>query len=370
MTKMLNLIKNILWTQGYYVCDEDTFEQLMQHSVEMLVAPYFSQLQLSENLRKTMKNRLLQLVVYNTQCINVQKHLNISVPYVVLKGTTAAQYYPHPEYRVIGDIDIITKKEDFKQAYDELLKDNYTITSELEREVSFEKDGVTVELHRHFASLNDPKQEAYMDELIVDNINSSHVVPDDINGLVLLEHINQHLEKGLGLRQVIDWMMFVDKCLPDDKWQSFQTNVKAIGLDNLAIVITRMCELFLGLPHRKWCNQADDKLCKQLLDYIMSCGNFGIIRSQHIGTGDNVFYFSYTPRSFFHLLQARGEANWRAAQKYIFLKPFAWIYQLFRYTTKGLGREDAPAQLMKEYRSAKQRKSMFKALGVKHSTTD
>ena len=86
----------------------------------------------------------------------------------------------------------------------------------------FFKNGVSVEIHRFFASLNDPNHAKLLDDQIIENINSSHVLPDKVNGLVLLEHISQHLESGLGLRQIIDWMMFVNQCLPDEYWPGYK----------------------------------------------------------------------------------------------------------------------------------------------------
>ena len=366
---MIELIKKALWNEHDMGCvDEETYNNLKTHTIATLFASVLSEIDMSSELRETWKRHILQQVSYNTKYKYIQLNLPVTVPYIILKGTSAAQYYAHPEYRVMGDIDIITQKEDYNQAYQELINNGYTITKELEREVSFVKNGIVVELHRFFASLGDPKKAEYMDNLIIQNINPSHVLPDDINGLVLLEHINQHLEKGLGFRQIIDWMMFVDKCLPDEKWQSFKHYAEAIGLDNLAIVTTRMCEIYLGLPKREWCRDADEKLCKQLLDYVMACGNFGNTRSDNIGVGDNILYYSSTPGSFFRLLQNRGLENWRAARKHSILKPFAWIYQAFRYITRSLKRDDASAELIKDYKSAKQRIKMFEALGVRQST--
>lgn len=363
-----NLIRAIFWNDPIDTIDRETYMLLKEHSIDALAALLLPSLQITDDLRKEWKNRIIQQVVYNTRCNFLEDHLPITVPYVILKGTSAAKYYPHPEYRAMGDIDIITPRAYFDQATQELLKDGYVISKELEREVGFVKDGIMVEMHHFFASLNDPEQAKYMDDLIIDNINPSHVLPDHINGLVLLEHINQHLEEGLGFRQIIDWMMFVDKCLSDEEWPRFQEYAKNIGLEPLAIVATKMCEIYLGLPPREWCNQADSKICKQLIDYIVTCGNFGSVRSENIGIGENVFYFGSTPKSFFGLLQKRGNANWKAAREHAGLRPFAWLYQIIRYAVKGFNREDAPAELAKEYRAAKQRIAMFEALGVRRSS--
>ena len=366
--KVLEAIRYSLWGKGQNKLDQDIYEVFKKHAILSLSAPCLSNSSLPAALHDTWKKAVIMDVTYYMRYKYEQSALPITVPYVILKGTAAAQYYPHPEYRSMGDIDIITRREDFDQAYRELLENGYQVTKEIEREIGFVKNGITIELHRFFASLNNEKQAKYLDDLIIENINDSHALPDDINGLVILEHINQHLEKGLGLRQIIDWMMFVDKCLPDDKWPSFRNYAKSIGLETLAVVTTRMCELYLGLSRREWCARADEKHCMQLMDYILSCGNFGYARAENIGTADNVFYHGKNLKDLFALLQNRGMVNWEAAKKHACLRPFAWIYQIVRYTVKGLDRDKPFMQTKKEYSNARQRNKLFRDLGVKQAS--
>ena len=238
---------------------------MKQHAIASLPMPYLSELAMSPELRKEWKLYILQQVSYYTKSNYEQDNLPISVPYVILKGSSAAQYYPYPECRIMGDIDIMTSREDYDTACRQLLDNGYHIVEDIYKETTLEKNGICIDMHRQFASLNNPDHVKFFDDLIIENISSTHVLPEMINGLVLLEHINQHLESGLGLRQIIDWMMFADKCLPDEKWLEFYELAKKIELDKLAIVCTRMCEIYLGLSHREWCASADTNLCEQLI---------------------------------------------------------------------------------------------------------
>ena len=230
------------------------------------------------------------------------------------------------------------------------------------------KDGIQIDIHRQFASLNNPDHVKYLDDLIISNINPSHELPDYINGLVLIDHINQHLEGGLGLRQIIDWMMFVDKCLPDEKAPEFLAEAERIGLDKLAVVCTRMCEIYLGLSPREWCAKADVKLCEQLMDYVMACGNFGNKKQTDADISEKAFTYASSLKSGFGLLQSQGMINWGAAQRHKILRPFAWIYQLFRYIIRGLNREKAASKIKAEYAAARRKTAMLEALGVKTAT--
>ncbi len=359
-------IEYSLWGKTENVCvDKDIFDEMERHAIAALPAPYLSSMNLSPELAAEWKKNIIQQVSLYTLYCQEQSKLPITVPYVILKGTSAAKYYPYPEYRTMGDIDIMTRREDFDQAFQQLLDNGYNVIKRLNREVSLVKSNVAIELHWYFASLNDPAQAKYLDDLIIENINSSHVLPDLINGLVILEHISQHMEGGLGLRQIIDWMMFVDKCLPDEKWREFYNLAVEIGLDKLAIVATRMCEIYLGLPERTWCAKADVNLCDQLMDYVMLCGNFGSKKTSDADISENALAYASTLRTAFKLLQKQGLSNWQVAQKYKILQPFAWIYQAFRYAFKGLKRRQAVSKLREEYSAAKKRNAMFEALGIK-----
>ena len=361
---MLNLIKLALWANGSADPNQDIFREMKRHAIAALPALCLSSIDISPELKQEWKRYVFQQVSLNVKCKYAQSNLPVSVPYTILKGTSAAMYYPHPEYRTMGDIDIMTRREDFDVAYQQLLSNGYRVVNELNREVSFVKDGIVIELHRRFATLSEPELDKYLDDLIIDNITPSHVLPDLINGLVLLEHIDQHMEGGLGLRQIIDWMMFVDKCLPDEKWLEFEKLVTNIRLNKLAITTTRMCEIYLGLPSRKWCAEADEKLCGELMDYVLSCGNFGNKKTTDEDISISAMTYASTPKMTFKLLQKQGLHNWKAAKKHKILKPIAWIYQLNRYALRGLKREKALSKLKEEYAAAKKRNAMFEALGI------
>lgn len=365
---VFNIIKLAIWGISEAKADQEDFDEMMIHGIAALPALTLNDLSLSEDLLEKWNSAILQQLSYYARYRYAQSRLALGVPYIILKGTAAAQYYPHPEHRTMGDIDIITKREDFDKAYRYLLDIGYQITKITERETVFVKNGIAIELHRYFASLNDPKQCKYLDDLIIDNINSSHMLPDLVNGLVILEHIGQHLEHGLGLRQIIDWMMFVDKCLPDENWMDFRSLAQVIGLEQLAKTMTRMCELYLGLPERQWCADVDHNLCELMMNYILSSGNFGNKWTSSEAVSQTVFTYTRGPVATFKWLQQRGLVNWKAAQKYKILRPFAWIYQGIRYIILGVSQEGSFSIIRQEYEEAKKRTDLFEALGVKQKS--
>ena len=363
------LIQASLWGTDIKKIDHSTYEDFRAHAIIALPASILSKADMPSDLRQMWRSEIYQIISNGVNCQHMQETLPITVPYAVLKGTAAAQYYPNPRYRTMGDIDIMPCHEDYDTCCSMLLGAGFSectieSTSEVNRHRTFQKDGITVEVHSYFSIFNDAGCSRYLDELIIRNITPSHILPDPVNGMVLLEHINQHIEEGIGLRQIIDWMLFVNRCLPDNKWEEFKVMAEKTGLLKLACVTTRMCEMYLGLPKRQWCSGTDENLCEAFMEYILSCGNFGTKREYFGFRSEKLISYMRTPKVTFTLLQKYGLYNWKAARKYFFLRPFAWIYQIVKYINKTVSRQVTLEQLKSEISTAKERNALFDALGV------
>lgn len=274
---------------------------------------------------------------------------NAGIPCATLKGAAADIYYPQPLNRTMGDIDLLVNPGDFDRSMALLAQIGCELTDNRNpRHAEFQKNGVHIELHRHFAVLSHNDRAAQLDGMLFDALDraqqrqlegySFFMLPPQENGIVLMEHINSHLESGLGLRQIIDWMLYVDQHLDDDTWfGGFAQIMEALGLEKLCITVTRMCQLSLGLRGNiTWCQTADEALCHRLLAHTIQQGNFGRKQDRVSNGTVRVLNVLDSDLSFFQLLQRHGCYNWQALKRYPWLRPFAWIYQLCRYIRKGL----------------------------------
>lgn len=290
--------------------------------------------------RKQWSDLSYQGKAYYMQMLYEQKTLvnlfkDNSIPFVIIKGTAAAQYFPHPSLRAFGDIDFYVSKTYFYQAKSLLQNNGYIFVSNNDRQSVYEKNGIEFELHNRIS-----RQGVYdIDHLILDNLNDVvdccldgvvfPCLPKYKNGLVLLWHLAHHLNgSGIGLRQIIDWMMFVHKELDDSTWDNhFREIAVEAGLEKLAVTVTYMCKKWLGLPNSfSWCDDADDKLADQLLFRVLDDGNFGHDRALSEFVKESI-----KREGLFPFLQRAGFENWELAQKHVLLRPFAWLYQLLRF---------------------------------------
>lgn len=305
----------------------------------------------------------------------------LGIPCAILKGAAAACYYPKPEHRCMGDIDLIVRPADFDRAL-AYFRDPWEILHQDPRHTEIKGNKLLLELHRRFSAFRSPQLRDLLDGQIYADTAKPEIctlngftfprLSRTVNGLVLLTHINSHMERGLGLRQMIDWMMYVDRELDDALWQGeFARQAQALGLEKLAITVTRMCQLYLGLREDiTWCAGADPELCRELLEHTFRQGNFGRKLPQHINIAVGFFSTARNIPGFFREMQRRGMITWPAAQKYRILRPLAWLHQLFRYLRLGLQMEHPLRYLHQAFTSEKTQGSLLDRLEVSRMNND
>ncbi len=293
------------------------------------------------------------------------------IPLVILKGTAASVYYPRPMDRTLGDIDFIVPQDRFEQARRLMREQGYRITGSHRegRHLEYTKDGVIFELHHHFSysdvdierevaeGLEHPRQGEMEGQ-------SFPMLPRLANGLVLLSHMGRHLKKGLGLRQVIDWMMYVHREMDDNFWNAeFGPAARRIGLETLAKTATSLSRKYLGLPDRcSWADDVEDALCDEFAAYLFYSGNFGRKRGDW-GTVE-ALATAIKRRGFFRILQERGELHWEAYKKHPILKPFCWLYQLIRYQRQWFQARSSRKEVLSNIKKGNEHFELLHKLGI------
>ncbi|MBR0322490.1 MAG: nucleotidyltransferase family protein, partial [Bacteroidales bacterium] len=147
------------------------------------------------------------------------------VPSVLLKGQGIAAYYPKPELRQCGDIDLYVGQKEYARSYEILrqtgasMEDSKALTVGKHYHASYGQ--VEVEVHRYtevypFRKYDDVYQnasDAGMTEGLVPMSFGGVTVatPEDtFNAFFIFSHLFHHfLTSGIGLRQFCDWMMLL-----------------------------------------------------------------------------------------------------------------------------------------------------------------
>ena len=167
--------------------------------------------------------KFIRLVHEQSQLVNLFER--VGIPLVILKGMAAAIYYPEPFRRTMGDVDFLVPQDAIEKAVHLMEENGYQKISDGNRHVAFQKAGLEFELHHRFSypDLN-------IEDYIIDGLshpewgniggNRFPMLPRLANGMVLLSHLRTHMKSGIGIRHIIDWMMYVDRELDDEFWQN------------------------------------------------------------------------------------------------------------------------------------------------------
>lgn len=293
-----------------------------------------------------------------------------SIPFVILKGNASSIGYNDPALRMMGDIDFLVPQDAYSKTKALLSSAGYTEGVDNGRHCHFRKNDQEFELHHHFSHFEEVDIESYL----IDGLKSREIasieghefpmLPKLANGLVLLDHFRRHLLSAVGLRHVVDWMMYVYRNLDDEFWnKEFKQVVQEKGLYKLAVTLTRMCQIYLGLPESiTWCKDADEESCHQLMSVVLNSGNFGRKNAQ--GSSIETVSTSIKRKGLFHWLQYAGEHNWKAYHRHHWLKPFCWFYQIFRYAKQGLRSGRNKKQLKDDIGRSNERYELLKKLGI------
>ncbi len=310
------------------------------------------------------------------------------IPCVILKGFAAAQYYPKPHLRAMGDVDVLVPRDKFISAVKLLEENGYKyhhgktndgMILEEVRHVGYEKNGVEFELHHHFSSngfdIDDILEKAiYKREYYDVDSYKIPMLPKIQNGLVLLGHINQHLAADdLGLRQIIDWEMFCCSVLDENLWQNeFAPIAEKAGLKRLAVNVTIMCIKYMGLKNCEYMKkEKDDDVSNLLLTMLFESGNFGSKKSPVLQNNDGVVshgIYNIKKNGFFPYFQDMGLRRWKLCKKYTFLKPFAWLYGIFRALYRGIQSTAKNGSIKKQMNKGNEKYELFEKIGIQASS--
>ena len=347
------------------------YEEALNQSVLGIIAPAIPSEYSNKKFVDAQYRQKRSYILYCHAQDELKKVLDDAcIPFIILKGNSSAISYADPTCRMMGDIDILVPQELYDKTNDILSAAGYKRGYDNGRHCGFKKDKTSIEVHHHFSHFEEYDFESY----IIDGLNSREIVTVDghefpmlpklANGIVLLDHFRRHLQSSVGLRQVIDWMMYVYRNLDDDFWNSeFKAIMEDKGLLPLVITLTRMCQLYLGLPNNiSWCKDADEAVSTWLLDIIVTSGNFG--KKNNKGSKIELVNVNIKREGLVPMLQRIGENTWGAYHKHHWLKPFCWIYQGIRFIPKFIKTRRTPAQIKDDIARCDDRYELLKILNI------
>lgn len=270
-----SLAKDVDWKEVLLLAQEqgvnaiavDGLEIWMKHEPQLLSSPNDKQILLEAI-------GLLQMVeVNNLHQLSALKKLSQilsdnEIPFMIMKGFACAQYYPNPNHRPCGDIDIYPGPL-FDESNQALKDAGVGVNPYYYRHSASIIDGVMIENHKILGDLRGPKKQTReLEEWLKREANKSieggknvNVMEHDIQGgvfpsanfnaLFLPWHVSAHFAfERVTLRHLLDWALFLNKNGKDVDVELFRDakNKFSYGFSKMADVLTYLSLRHLRIP--------------------------------------------------------------------------------------------------------------------------
>jgi len=347
---------------------------------------------IEDDIVNEIRSATFSSIIANERLLQVQDDVitllnNAEIRCVVLKGSSVAICYPHPELRELGDVDILVSAGGFQKAVNTLILGGY-ISHEAEHEFHscFSKNGVHVELHHAVSVFPENAAGRYAVSLFASALDKNdtailegHSFPvllPVFQLLSLLFHMKRHMtESGISLRQLCDWAVAVNY-YRDIIDQRVLGEFERCGMLRFAKVLTRSCVTNLCLPDIEWCRDVDKSFSNAMLNEILDSDNMSngdIERSMSsifVGQKESSTDFKTLFGSFIINNNKKAKERYPIAQQFPIVLAAFWIIIPLKYLLRSYKGERPKASFWKVISTAYKRKRLYSKLGLYRSNNN
>ena len=324
---LFELLRSELWGTGlsFSQLSHTEFEELMEMAGEQTVTGLVGDCLIKNNIKLEREDALgLYAKMKAIEKANARVNENLvsfvnfmerkGIDYIIVKGQVAGSFYPNPDARMSGDVDLYFVGENYekiKSLVEQRLGKQLSKLSDW-KHVEFEVNGVIFELQYKLSRLATRKHQAYWDQMI-DNailegtytvmINGKEIntLSATYNAMYIFVHLFYHMTaSGVGLRQLCDWAMIIAQSAFQDSSSKFQVkndnvnanpnkksslnredlggSLKELGYFKAYKAMGAFLVEYLGLPEEQFpfvLTEKDRKWVETIKKNILKRGNFG-----------------------------------------------------------------------------------------------
>lgn len=384
---LLKLVKESICPQeknDKIIIDADTWKQIIsiadKHSVLPFLYDRMEKEDLPDSCHKLVTSVAKQTVLQQYRLLFLGKYLLMlleenKIPTALLKGVAVGSYYPTPELRKSGDIDLLLldpmQAETMKKI---MLENGFALKDEqpaLHHMTFVVENGIDIEVHTMLAEpFDNRKINDYLAELLLHGaceVTNCKVMGVELNvlskayfGFELLLHMLQHfLRSGFGLKLLCDWVVFWNAGSSAEEQKKYLDLLDRAGIKAFSDVVTETCVAYLGLEEAKvsWMNCAKECPVDEFLTEILEAEEFGKSHVHRMvmlrGTGVSDYI-----REFHHQMHL----NFPKCGKCVLLWPVLWLITLVRFVRNNIRfRRVSTGDILRE---AKRRSRLMNKLNI------
>lgn len=269
-----------------------------------------------------------------------------NIPFIPMKGIVIAEYYPVPQVRSMGDMDLAIATENRQRVHEFMLNRDFKWFCDNHAVWTYGRDVAVYEIHDHImyeTLANAVDYTAYFDRLwdYAESVDGTRFeMKLEYHFLYLVAHAAKHIiNKGIGFRAFLDFAVLAKNAQLD--WNWIEQELKKLQLFEFARTCFALCERWFALTMPYTGKVLDEDFAAQVTEKVFVDGNFGLENEENdVGVAAKTAKRSSEPyistaikitiRKLFPPYRDMKLIPWYSfVDGRPWLLPAAWIYRFF-----------------------------------------
>ena len=297
------------------------------------------------------------------------------IDHIPMKGYVVKDYYPVPELRTFGDIDVIVRKEDRARCHALMLELGYRVKNDWEPVYSYMKLLEYYELHTELLETDISESvdcRDYFRDPWPHTLQDGHryELTPEFHFLYLLAHLAKHVAgSGAGARMYLDLAAFIRHFGADVDWGWIQEELKKIRLAAFSNMALTFVERYFGVVSPIALDPVDEDALEALAVMTAGGGIFGKVGLDSgvnvlKGQTENTTRIGAVLRRLFPAAQTI-QTRYTYLQDRPWLLPAAWVHRLIKTReTWGAHAREAGAILHADLEKVRQIRQFRDGIGL------
>lgn len=204
------------------------------------------------------------------------------IDHIVMKGLVLREFYPVPELRTFGDIDLVIRPEDRKRCHELMLELGFSVKTDWEPVYSYVRDNEFYEIHTELLEVDVSEKADYRgyfrkvwDHAVETEPHCWQFTPE-YHFLYLLVHIAKHVTgSGAGLRMYLDIAVFVRQYGDALDWAWVAGELEKLRLAAFANAVLTLVREAFGVTAPLALTPMAERTLDAFLEFTVSGGVFG-----------------------------------------------------------------------------------------------
>lgn len=324
-------------------------ENAKKHAVLSLLYDVLERMEMTKEKFLFVEFCSRQIVSQNYHLLFLTKYLvdlleQNQIQVLVLKGVATAEWYPVPELRKSGDVDLmIPRGVSLEKVTEILAAEGFQCKQEQHANYHREfisKEGMIAEIHTDFTERFANKQlNIAMERQVQGGFGT--MIREKAMGIelpmlnkayhayeLLLHMLHHFTTSGFGLKLLCDWVVCWKQEWTKEEKEMFQQLTKESKTTGFAEAVTAICVKYLGLESERfaWNYSSADIPMEELLREILDSEEFGGNDNNRMVMMSGTGFWAYI-KEFHHQMHL----NFPKAGNCFLLWPVLWVITLVRF---------------------------------------